>query len=142
MWRGSDDTHTAETAYVPSAQSRPVRHVLRSRYPYEGNSEHLPGCYLCDYEARQDVGRTCFAGFVQICGVLLGMLVVYGAVLAAIGSPARIHGPVWCVCVVWMCAQAAGYLAGRVSMHDEWLLITCLACPQSLPKCLTFATCN
>lgn len=51
------------------------------------------------------------------------MLVVYGALLAAIGGPARIHGPVWGMCLVWICAQATGYLVSRVStlalLNDE-----------------------
>lgn len=55
-----------------------------------------------------------FAGFLQTCGVLLAMLVVYGALLAAIGDDARLPGPVWTVCIVWICAQAAGFVAAKV----------------------------
>ena len=46
------------------------------------------------------------------------MLVVYGVVLAAIGGPAKIHEPVWCVCVIWISAQAAGYVASKVCVQQ------------------------
>jgi len=49
--------------------------------------------------------------------VLLAMLVVYGALLAAIGPDARLPGSVWTVCVVWICAQAAGFLVCKVCLR-------------------------
>ncbi|DBA85759.1 TPA: hypothetical protein ACH3X1_005319 [Trebouxia sp. C0004] len=44
------------------------------------------------------------------------MLVAYGALLAAIGPDARLPGSVWTVCVVWICAQAAGFLVCKVGL--------------------------
>jgi len=46
------------------------------------------------------------------------MLVVYGALLAAIGPDARLPGSVWTVCVVWICAQAAGFLVCKVCLDS------------------------
>ncbi len=45
------------------------------------------------------------------------MLLVYGALLAAIGPDARLPGSVWTVCVVWICAQAAGFLVCKVCLN-------------------------
>ena len=45
------------------------------------------------------------------------MLVVYGGLLAAIGKDARLPGPVWTVCIVWICAQAAGFAAAKVYFY-------------------------
>ena len=42
------------------------------------------------------------------------MLTIYGALLAAIGEDVRLPGPVWALCIVWICAQAAGFLAAKV----------------------------
>ena len=42
------------------------------------------------------------------------MLVVYGALLAAVGQDARLPGSVWTVCLVWICAQAAAFVAAKV----------------------------
>lgn len=42
------------------------------------------------------------------------MLTLYGALLAAIGEDVRLPGPVWALCIVWICAQAAGFLAAKV----------------------------
>ncbi len=50
--------------------------------------------------------------------MLLAMLVVYGALLAAIGPDARLPGSVWTVCVVWICAQAAGFLVCKVCLDS------------------------
>lgn len=42
------------------------------------------------------------------------MLTIYGALVAAIGTDARLPGPVWAVFIVWICAQAAGFAAAKV----------------------------
>ena len=47
------------------------------------------------------------------------MLTVYGALLAAIGQDVKLPGPVWAVCIVWICAQAAGFLAAKVQTKTK-----------------------
>lgn len=120
MWRKAVPVEQPESIRAPAAPKTSVRSALRSRYPYEGQQAlrnwtvllHLKGLQL----QRESIPH---AGFLQICGVLLGMLVVYGALLAAIGTPARVHEPLWCVSCVWICAQAAGYIASKVHAHYE-----------------------
>ncbi|KAL0039470.1 hypothetical protein WJX79_009541 [Trebouxia sp. C0005] len=101
MWRtpsprqtdqSAEGLYTAAASYhsSSSSSSRTVFQALRNRFPYEG--------------------------FLQACAVLLAMLVVYGALLAAIGPDARLPGSVWTVCVVWICAQAAGFLVCKIGL--------------------------
>ncbi|KAL3146527.1 hypothetical protein ABBQ32_000772 [Trebouxia sp. C0010 RCD-2024] len=73
-----------------SLNDRTVLGALSSRYPYEG--------------------------FLQTCGILLAMLTIYGALVAAIGTDARLPGPVWAVFIVWICAQAAGFAAAKAGL--------------------------
>ncbi|KAL3149703.1 hypothetical protein ABBQ38_013533 [Trebouxia sp. C0009 RCD-2024] len=81
-----------------SLKDKTVLGALSSRYPYEG--------------------------FLQTCGILLAMLTIYGALLAAIGTDARLPGPVWAVSVVWICAQAAGFAAAKVQPEPySWLML-------------------
>lgn len=54
------------------------------------------------------------------------MLTIYGALLAAIGEAVRLPGPVWAVCIVWICAQAAGFLAAKVHTSSQCFYLTVL----------------
>ena len=56
------------------------------------------------------------------------MLTVYGALLAAIGEDVRLPGPVWSVCIVWICAQAAGFLAAKVQTKTKPLVLLSTDC--------------
>lgn len=41
MWQYGDHIEVHEPACLPTSHRRPVRHVLSSRYPYEGKQEGL-----------------------------------------------------------------------------------------------------
>lgn len=110
-----------------SLKDKTVLGALSSRYPYEGKpapSATILSCVVLMFHTSKTNRTLAFAGFLQTCGILLAMLTIYGALLAAIGTDARLPGPVWAVSVVWICAQAAGFAAAKVQPEPySWLML-------------------
>lgn len=126
-----------ETVRHTSLKDKTVLGALRSRYPYEGKDCKLrtnTACLLLVFSwLRWRAARVLpFAGFLQTCGILLAMLTIYGALLAAIGKDARLPGPVWAVPLIWICAQAAGFVAAKV--HCKAILPCSSLLPYNINK--------